>query len=640
MKEKLKLSMKKKSNNFLKKIESDEEMIKAIDEHANDFEILENNDEIMCFYCRNAIKLNSYEKPYGKTGLCIKDLYYVNSIKATLREEFSKLEIKDEDNKIFSQAMKMIYNQGFFRIISCGHYFHNSCFVEGCEKGDKNGFNCPLCLKYQNILIPPLTLFHDKYNFLKSEKFNELFSEGEGKEKSNKEYKKEKNKGINLFNNTVIHFLITINIFKGDIKNYVSFLDNIYPYYKAFLNYFENIFYVESTTFHKHQQIDNIKNLILSLRLTIHDSMNCDRYDVIKFIKEALLKLVKGPEEKRSMYKYYDSYMHYLNIFEKIILSLQILFDYEEFKEALKHILYIILPYFCFGLYLKHLIIQKQNNEINEEQFNNKLNSEEFNKYLKNENKQIMKHFNSFLTKFCFIKLISDYQQKNDDIINNLNKLSVKNILQLLDMNDLENNLSKDEISINDIINMLPKTFDSNNAFYKLFSSIENFDNTLNLIIENIKSYNNANYDITQELIIQFSPTKFNFIKLDNNIFDFIEKNTGKKCDICGKLPKNSFLCLICGEKVCYTGQIKIRIDEFITHTRKCGGYYCIFVNMENMKLFYIDSDGKIAKLFPIYVNKMGTGPKVRHISNEFNLSHEKMKLLLKNYTSKDFHFK
>ena len=39
----------------------------------------------------------------------------------------------------------------FVRLISCGHYFHKSCFQKGLDSNE-NGFSCPLCLKKQNIL--------------------------------------------------------------------------------------------------------------------------------------------------------------------------------------------------------------------------------------------------------------------------------------------------------------------------------------------------------------------------------------------------------------------------------------------------------------------------------------------------------
>ena len=97
--------------------------------------------------------------------------------------------------------------------------------------------------------------------------------------------------------------------------------------------------------------------------------------------------------------------MHYVNLFEQIIFSLQLLFDYEELKPILKYIIYIFLPYFCYGLYFKKLILEKQ--EIKE-----KINKKEFEKYLEGD-RTIMKYFNDFLKKFCFVKFISDYQNKN-----------------------------------------------------------------------------------------------------------------------------------------------------------------------------------------------------------------------------------
>ena len=645
IKDKLKLLMKKKSNNFIKNIESNVDILKDINE-LNDLEINQDNaeNEIMCFYCRNPIKLNSFEEPFGKLGLYIKDLFYINSLKASLRDEFSKLGLNDNNNKIYSEALRMIYDQKYFRITSCGHYFHNSCFVKGCKKKDDGPeFNCPLCLKYQNILIPPLTLFHDKYGFFKSEKINELFKDIDNKEQLNNNIEdKEQNEKLNLFNPTVMNFLISINLFKDNYKNYESFLENIYPYYKAYLTYFENIFYVEGSTFHKQQQIDNMKNFILSLRFFVNNSIEMSKFDIVKFIKNTFFMIVKGPGEEKFLYKYYDSYMHYLNLFEKIMFSLQILFDYEELKDTFKYILYIFLPYYLFGLYLKYLIIQKHIKILNEEQIIQKLNSNELNNYLKENNSQILEHLNSFMKKFCFIKLISDYQNKNEDLISNsFNQLNFKDILSIINMQDLLQFLPENNLNIFDIINQLPKIFSSNEILYNILSQDLNFDKILNSIFENINKYNtNLIYDITPELIMQFSPIKFNFIHLDNNIFDLIEKTITKKCIICGKTPKKAMLCLICGEKVCHSSRLGFNQDELLSHTSKCTGSYGMFIKLYKMKLFYINNKGRKKRLFPIYVNKNGIGAKGEEIGGEFNLSKEKLKLMLKNYLSNDFHFK
>ena len=638
-KDKLKILMKKKTNDFMKKIESNQEMVKAIDEHINDEENMKiKGEEIMCFYCRNSIKLNSFEQPYGKLGLCTKNLFYINSIKATLRDELIKLGLGD-DNKLFSEINKKIYLQGFSRIISCGHYFHNSCFFDGCNKDFNKLFSCPLCLKNQNILIPPLTLFHDKYSFLKSENIKELFKE---KKEEEMKIETENNKGIDLFNTTVITYLMSINIFKNDIEKYNSFLDDMYPYYKAHLNYFENIFYVDGTTFHKHQQIDNIKNLILSLRLLVHDSKDCNKFEIVKYIKENLIELAKGPDENKYIFQHPDSYMHYLNLYEKVTLSLLLLFDYEEIKETFKYILYIFLPYFCFGLYFKKLLIVNGKNKLNPEKIIEKIDSNEFKKYINDENKEILKYLNQFLKKFCFIKIISDYQNKNEELINSFNELTIENILSLIDMNDLLKLLPKNDIKICDIINNLSKTFNTNETFYKIFPSDLNFDKVIDSIINNIKKYKDAiSCELTHELIIQFTPIKFNFVPMENNIFDFLLKNIAKKCEVCQRIKKDSLLCLNCGGKLCQLIQDRQRNDEALIHIDNCTGDNCIYIDMNNMKLYYVNKFGRELKLYPLYVDQNGSGPKkFLHISNEFNLSHEKLKLTLKNYVTKDFNFK
>ena len=208
-------------------------------------------------------------------------------------------------------------------------------------------------------------------------------------------------------------------------------------------------------------------------------------------------------------------------------------------------------------------------------------------------------------------------------------------------MQDLLQFLPENNLNIFDIINQLPKIFSSNEILYNILSQDLNFDKILNSIFENINKYNtNLIYDITPELIMQFSPIKFNFIHLDNNIFDLIEKTITKKCIICGKTPKKAMLCLICGEKVCHSSRLGFDQDELLSHINKCTGSYGMFIKLYKMKLFYINNKGRKKRLFPIYVNKNGIGAKGEEIGGEFNLSKEKLKLMLKNYLSNDFHFK
>ena len=55
------------------------------------------------------------------------------------------------------------------------------------------------------------------------------------------------------------------------------------------------------------------------------------------------------------------------------------------------------------------------------------------------------------------------------------------------------------------------------------------------------------------------------------------------------------------------------------------------------MKLHYYDFIGREKKLYPLYVNKAGNGPKGLEISNEFNLSQETLKNLIQNFATDDF---
>ena len=45
------------------------------------------------------------------------------------------------------------------------------------------------------------------------------------------------------------------------------------------------------------------------------------------------------------------------------------------------------------------------------------------------------------------------------------------------------------------------------------------------------------------------------------------------------------------------------------------------------------------SKLYPLYVNQIGSGPKKIEITDEFHLSQEKLKLIRKNFVCKDFYF-
>ena len=135
--------------------------------------------------------------------------------------------------------------------------------------------------------------------------------------------------------------------------------------------------------------------------------------------------------------------MRYVNLLGKILLSLSILFNYNEIKQTFKYIIYIFLPYFSFGFYFRNLMLKKELENIDINKFKEKLNINDLNIYLKDNNESILNYFNNFLKKLCLIKILVDFQNKNDAIINSFNELTLDNILPLLDLDGLYKLLPK-----------------------------------------------------------------------------------------------------------------------------------------------------------------------------------------------------
>ena len=308
--------------------------------------------------------------------------------------------------------------------------------------------------------------------------------------------------------------------------------------------------------------------------------------------------------------------MFYINLFEKIIVSLYILFDYDELKEVFKYIIYIFLPYITLGLYLRYIII---------------------NQY-KNNNEQMINHFYFLLQKISFSKLLMDFNNKNEELINTFINLSTENLLSLLNIDILYKLIVNDKKGINymDILKFLSKTFNLNDSFFKEFKISSNYiNNIFELFFINMKNYKYGGY-LTKGLIVHFSPIKFKLVYLDNNIFDWVERNLEKKCIFCSKTSKYDYICLICGNKICHTKTC----NKHFEHIKECSGYISILIDMNNMKIVLGTKAGISSFTLPLYVNKNGVGPNGYEMSNEFNLSLEKLKLTIKNCACNDINFK
>ena len=156
-------------------------------------------------------------------------------------------------------------------------------------------------------------------------------------------------------------------------------------------------------------------------------------------------------------------------------------------------------------------------------------------------------------------------------------------------------------------------------------------------LIKNIKIEKMNPKDLlTKELIINFNPIKFSFIEFDNKIFDWIEHNLEKKCKNCAKHSKYSYICLICGNKVCHTNSCNL----FIKHVEQCSGNNSIFIDMDDMRICFSVKARYMQYLFPLYLNENGIGPSGYEMENKFVLSNENLKSAFKNFVAYDYFFK
>ena len=622
IKNNLKNKMKNKNKNFFDNIQSNKEMFNEINNQIQS-DINENKEnETMCFFCRNKIQLDSFEVPYGKGGYYLEDFFYRNSLNSSIKSELLKL-TKDKNEEFLNDDInknKTIHNLSK-KIISCGHYFHFSCF----KKKNRNYFSCPLCLKKQNILIPPLIIFHDKYSFLKPYKLEQLFNNEDIKEDIIEE---QYNSFVNILNEFLsVHFSSSINI---------KYIDQIIPIFRSYFNYLENILYYDGTYFHKKQQIEIHKNIILVLRYMTKGEI-IDKNDIITIINQDLLSLIIGPKENENIINNYEK-MRYAHMLEKLLLYLSILFDYDEIKQLFPSIIYIFLPYLSFGFYLRELIVQNKFYSFYEENMKEKINVNNLMQYFEDNNLQMNNCFKLLLQKITIIKLITDYKDNNDNIINSFNELNIENLLSILNMDNMNNLLHNNEINEIKFINIfdiLSKTINLKEVFRGKLDNDFNYNQIFNMLINNIKNIKNEKYIINKELLIQFSPIKFEFISLDKNIFDFIEKYLEEKCVKCSKKSRFYYICLICGDKICKTKSC----NQHFNHALTCGGRYCILIDMNNTKISISESNSNIKEFSSLYINKEGLGPKSKKIGKEFNLSKAKEKIFFRDFICYDFHF-
>ena len=325
--------------------------------------------------------------------------------------------------------------------------------------------------------------------------------------------------------------------------------------------------------------------------------------------------------------------MYYNDTLEIILLYLAILLDYDAIKELLLYLVYIFLPYFIFGFYLKELISNSKLFPCFDNTILEGMNFDNLVIYIESHNELLTDCFKLFLQKLCLIKFITDYNKIEDNILNNFNELNIAEYLSLLRIDNFNFKNKEEPINMKNILRVLFKSINISKIFNGKIGNEYDHIKIFNLLIYNIQKITAKEYLIKSELIPQFSPKKFKFVQLKENLFDIVEKYLEKKCIICSEISRFFYICLICGNKICHTS----KCNKYYYHTLNCGGKYCIFINFDNEKVLIVDQRKK--EYSSLYINKQGVGPSSRKISNEFKLDKEKAEQYYRNFICYDFHF-
>ena len=637
MKDKLKDKMKEKQDNFIEKIQGNKDMNDIILKEENK----ENEDgKLICLHCNNQIDLNSFEEPYGRIGLLNDDFFFKNCFRLSVKSELDKIIEKDTEEKNNINSELMINDEANDLLprlnYSCGHYFHEKCFKQCLEQ--KGIFICEVCKDNGNILIPPMIYFYGKNKYLNSEKLEDILDKK--KEIKNPEIKEEENNNLKNF---IIHFIYSKLLKLSNeekIEDYDSIIDKLF-FYQSFINHLGNMFLWDARNYFKIKQINNIQNIILSLRYLIKIN-EIDINQIIKYIRNGFENLVKEFNENDNIIEKYKE-MYFSNYIEKILFSCVLLLDYNEIQKLFLYIINISLPYFSFWLYLRNLIAENNFYSLYDEKSKEKISYDNFKKYINDNNKQMNDYLKLYLQKLLVIKLTTKYDIKIEDLDNiNFNSLSIEQLFNELNLENLYKILNKNENEINfiDLLEKSTKIFSSDSSLITQNCMISGFGPILNSLINNLKKQKEEKYLMDAELFSQFILYKYEPVKLDENLFDFIEKNIFKKCDICNK-STSSMICLTCGKKFCFY-QRECIIQHFDKCMREINISICNqsfhFIGIKNIYVKNNDNNNNTLKksvgrkkFIPLYTNKFGEETGV-HILNEFTLNKENLEKAIKDF--------
>ena len=232
---------------------------------------------------------------------------------------------------------------------------------------------------------------------------------------------------------------------------------------------------------------------------------------------------------------------------------------------------------------------------------------------------------NKILIYFIFIAFMKNDNNDNIDKLLDNNKTEIKNALDLyylkykiffLLLNEKEENI-KNNISLEQIISSLK----SNSDFNYLINSTKK-DKFLNHIKETYLGI-----------------PEFTIINFPENIMEFLNKVNNECCLYCKKKNLSSYLCLLCGNKICNDincdfGDISKKDDKktLLYHAQKCWSGDGIFLDIQNTEIIYISRRKIIKSNIFIYMNNFGETLKKGLMSAEYKLNKDELKKAIMNF--------
>ena len=293
----------------------------------------------------------------------------------------------------------------------------------------------------------------------------------------------------------------------------------------------------------------------------------------------------------------------------EILLILSILFEYKYIEGYEKYIIYIVLPIYAFGFFLRNIYYLTSFN-FNQKVFLEHLNSEELFKFLK-EDKTLNNIIVQVAKQLVYTKIVMNNDIDADKLTYELN--------DNLDLINLPSFKNKTFLEIMAELEILIEA-DSNNAtkkhLYENFKLNHDYKKVLQIILdEHIEATNKKTCDevLSPSLFGSCLPTIFKFIELPELAIDFEYETYNKPCEICKVKGKRALICLDCAKKVCDSRSCLAEFQEeempsFIAHTKICGGGRTAFLQSEDCSVLFVSNKAVFRKFVPLYVNEIGEG--------------------------------